>query len=182
MALTHMVALLRGINVGKAKRIAMADLRTMLESLGHTNVATLLNSGNALFSTNETNTANVAQQIETAIMATFGFPSRTTVITASDVAQIIAEDTLSPITTNPSRYFVTILNNPTDRLILEPLTHQSWEPEAFALGTRVAYCWCPNGVLDSQVLATIGRLLPNAITTRNWATMKKIQTLLVQDI
>ena len=36
------VALFRGINVGKAKRIAMADLRTLLEKLGYTGVKTLL--------------------------------------------------------------------------------------------------------------------------------------------
>ena len=43
------VALFRGINVGKAKRIAMADLRALLGKLGYTDVQTLLNSGNAVF-------------------------------------------------------------------------------------------------------------------------------------
>ena len=45
---TH-VALIRGINVGTAKRIAMADLRAMVEGLGYTNVRTVLNSGNVVF-------------------------------------------------------------------------------------------------------------------------------------
>src|SRR6478736_4542725 len=44
------VALLRGINVGKAKRIAMADLRKLCEGLGYEDVSTLLNSGNIVFS------------------------------------------------------------------------------------------------------------------------------------
>ena len=44
------VALFRGINVGKANRIAMADFRELLTSLGYTDVKTLLNSGNAVFS------------------------------------------------------------------------------------------------------------------------------------
>lgn len=44
------VALLRGVNVGKAKRVPMAELRALLAGLGHTGVATLLNSGNAVFS------------------------------------------------------------------------------------------------------------------------------------
>ena len=43
------VALFRGINVGKAKRVAMADLRELLGELGYSEVATLLNSGNAVF-------------------------------------------------------------------------------------------------------------------------------------
>ena len=40
------IALLRGVNVGRAKRVAMADLRSLLEGLGCTEVRTLLNSGN----------------------------------------------------------------------------------------------------------------------------------------
>ena len=47
--MTRFVALFRGINVGKANRIAMADLRALLELLGYTGVQTLLNSGNAVF-------------------------------------------------------------------------------------------------------------------------------------
>ena len=43
------IALWRGINVGKAKRLAMADLKALLAELGATDVATLLNSGNAVF-------------------------------------------------------------------------------------------------------------------------------------
>ena len=44
------VALFRGINVGRAKRVAMADLRTLFEGLGYGDVRTLLNSGNVVFS------------------------------------------------------------------------------------------------------------------------------------
>ena len=42
------VALLRGINVGKAKRVAMAALRKLFEDLGYGDVHTLLNSGNVV--------------------------------------------------------------------------------------------------------------------------------------
>jgi uncharacterized protein (DUF1697 family) len=41
----RMVVLLSGINVGKAKRIAMADLRALVVSLGYSEVATHLQSG-----------------------------------------------------------------------------------------------------------------------------------------
>jgi len=49
MFMARQVALLRGINVGRAKRVAMADLRTLVESLGYREVSTLLNSGNVVF-------------------------------------------------------------------------------------------------------------------------------------
>ncbi len=47
--MTQCIALLRGINVGRAKRIAMAELRELIEALGFSDVRTLLNSGNAVF-------------------------------------------------------------------------------------------------------------------------------------
>jgi len=43
------VALIRGINVGRAKRVAMADLRAVVTDLGYRDVRTLLNSGNVVF-------------------------------------------------------------------------------------------------------------------------------------
>jgi len=45
------VALLRGINVGKAKRVGMADLRTVVEELGYTDVKTVLATGNIVLAT-----------------------------------------------------------------------------------------------------------------------------------
>ena len=61
------VALLRGINVGKAKRVSMAELRTLLSGLGYTNVATLLNSGNAVFRAPKGISAGHATEIAAAI-------------------------------------------------------------------------------------------------------------------
>ena len=45
---TH-VALLRGINLGPHKRVAMPALRALVASLGHTDVATYIASGNVVF-------------------------------------------------------------------------------------------------------------------------------------
>src|SRR5438270_806129 len=46
---SRMVALLRGINLGAARRVSMADLRACLEELGYENVETLLQSGNVVY-------------------------------------------------------------------------------------------------------------------------------------
>ena len=43
------VALFRGINVGKTRWIDMKKLKALFESLGYTNVATYINSGNVIF-------------------------------------------------------------------------------------------------------------------------------------
>ena len=80
MPATH-IALLRGINVGNAKRIAMADLKAVVESLGGTGVKTLLNSGNVVFTTTRVITGPKLRQ---AILDVTGVDSRTTVLTADE--------------------------------------------------------------------------------------------------
>src|SRR5438093_12978873 len=52
------IALIRGINVGRAKRVAMAELRALVEDLSYGDVRTLLNSGNVVFSTTRSASAD----------------------------------------------------------------------------------------------------------------------------
>jgi uncharacterized protein (DUF1697 family) len=61
------VALLRGINVGGRNRVAMADLRQLTEALGHTEVATYIQSGNVLFASPDTDCGVLADVLEQAI-------------------------------------------------------------------------------------------------------------------
>ncbi len=68
---TH-VALLRGINVGGRNRVAMADLREVVSSLGHAGVATYIQSGNVLFSSDQADTARLAADLEQAIAGRLG--------------------------------------------------------------------------------------------------------------
>lgn len=65
--MTVCVALLRGINVGRAKRVPMADLRKLIEALGFSNVRSILNSGNAIFEAARPAPEKVASEIERAI-------------------------------------------------------------------------------------------------------------------
>jgi len=57
------------------------------------------------------------------------------------------------------------------------LAGQDWAPEVLAVGARVAYLWCPAGVLASRLPEAIGRALGDAVTTRNWATVLKLHAL-----
>lgn len=173
----RMVALLRGINVGRAKRIAMADLRALVEGLGYHDVSTLLNSGNIIFSAPDATTSEAATNIEAAISAQLGVSSRVTVVTAAELAQIVAQNPLLGIAPDHSRLLVAVLNNPADRSLVEPLAAEDWSPEAFALGTRACYLWCPAGVLDSKPATAMGRVLRDAVTSRNWATILKLHAL-----
>src|ERR1035441_1121009 len=75
-AVATFVALLRGINVGANKRIAMADLRELLTGLGFTDVRTLLQSGNAVFTARAARPEKLAERIEETIDDQFGLDVR----------------------------------------------------------------------------------------------------------
>ena len=170
------IALLRGINVGKAKRVGMADLRAVIEGLGYRDVRTLLNSGNVVFTARAKPDA-AAARIETALVAHTGVSARVTVLTAAELAAAVAENPLAAVADDPARLLVAVFNSPAVRSRLEPLVQQDWNPGRLAVGTRVAYLWCPDGILESKLVAAVGRALKDAVTSRNWATMLKLHSL-----
>jgi uncharacterized protein (DUF1697 family) len=177
MGTTRQIALLRGINVGRAKRVAMADLRQLLGELGYTDVRTILNSGNVVFDCSKRDAAQSATRIEEALVLKLGVGSRVTVLDAAHFDQVVADNGLLDVADDPSRLMVAVLNNPADRSKLEPLARQAWQPEAFALGRWAAYLWCADGVLASRAAAAVGAVLGDAVTTRNWSTIMKLHAL-----
>ena len=171
------VALLRGINVGRARRVAMADLRALLEELGYRDVRTLLNSGNAVFTASGVAPEEAAARIEGALFARVGFAARTMVLTAEELVVAVEQNPLLEIATDPSRLYVAVLAEPADLVRLEPLLAEDWSPEMLALGARVAYLWCPAGVIESRLVEAVGRAVGDAVTMRNSTTMAKLGAL-----
>jgi uncharacterized protein (DUF1697 family) len=175
MPVTH-VALLRGINVGTAKRVRMADLRRLIEGLGGIDVRTLLNSGNVVFSVGK-NPGDFAGLIGKALVAKTGVSARVTVIPAADLAMIVRKNPLLAVADDPSRFLVSFFNRPADANALKPLVKQDWSPEALAVGSRAAYLWCADGILKSPLWSAVGKALSDGVTSRNWATVLKLHAL-----
>jgi uncharacterized protein (DUF1697 family) len=172
------VALLRGINVGRGNRVAMADLRDILSGLGFTGVRTLLNSGNAVFGAPETPAEDLGARICAALSEALGLRLRVVVVDARGIDEALSQDPLSQGASEPSRSLIAFLADPRDRDRLAVLSERDWSPEAFAIGVRVAYLWCPNGVSDSPLALALGRELGDAVTVRNVATVAKIRALM----
>jgi uncharacterized protein (DUF1697 family) len=173
--MTTCIALLRGVNVGRAKRLAMGDLRELVEGLGHTNVRTLLNSGNVIFDAHRSDVSEIARSLEEAIGDKFGFAAPVVVLTAGDLAAVILANPLEAAATDPSRYLVAFVSSTTSLAKAKPLLAESWTPEALAIGKRAAYVWCADGIIQSRLLQAFGRATREAATTRNWATILKLQ-------
>ncbi len=171
------VALIRGINVGRAKRVAMADLRALVGDLGYGDVRTLLNSGNVVFTVPASARNDPGPRIERAITERLGISARVTVLTRAELAVVVADNPLVGVASEPSRLLVTVLTDPADRKRLLPLARQDWAPDVLAVGARVAYLWCPKGMLESRLADAVSRLLGDGATTRNWATVTKLHAL-----
>lgn len=176
------IALLRGINVGKAKRVAMADLRELVEGLGFTDVRTLLNSGNVVFTGGATAAVatSAGARIEKALTASLGVSARVIVLAAAELATIVEENPLAGSIGDPTRFFVTVLGDPADKKNEKPLKAllaEDFSPEKVALGKRVIYMWCPRGLLESRSPEAFGKVLRDGATTRNWATITKLLAL-----
>jgi uncharacterized protein (DUF1697 family) len=172
------VALFRGINVGKAKRIAMADLRALLGKLGYTGVATLLNSGNAVFTGTAQAAHEHADRIRKAVLATTGVDALVIVKSAREIAGIIAENELAGDARDPSRLLVALTHDAKALTAVRALARDSWGEEQLHVGRHAAYLWCANGILESQALGVLLKLMNGTGTTRNWATVNKVHALM----
>ena len=167
------VALLRGINVGKAKRVAMADLRRLVEDLGYRDVRTILNSGNVVFSSGGTPKSSAAK-IEKALLSHTGISSRITGLAASEHTTIIDDNPFDAAIETPSRFLIAVVREETTMRKIEPLSKLSWGSERLALGRRAVYVWAPQGILESGALEAISKAAGDGITIRNWSTLGKI--------
>lgn len=171
------VALFRGINVGKAKRVPMAGLRDLLGGLGYGSVATLLNSGNAVFTARGGALAQ-GERIRAAVLKAFGVDAPVVVLDGEDFLAILAGNPLPLAGRDPSRLLVAFTQDPGTLAELRPLAEAAWAPDELAVGARAAYLGCAEGVLASKLFEAVNRRLGDRVTTRNWATVEKLGQLL----
>jgi uncharacterized protein (DUF1697 family) len=171
------VALLRGINVSKSKRVAMADLRALMESLGYANVRTLLNSGNAVFDAAGGSAAGHAKALRQVLLEKTGVDAEVIVKTAADLAAAMAEHPLRRHATDDSRMLVLFVQDASTLAALKPLEAEDWAPDAFAAGTHAAWLWCATGIADSRLWKSVDKKLHAHGTARNWATIVKLDAM-----
>jgi uncharacterized protein (DUF1697 family) len=172
---TRCVALLRGINVGRAKRIVMSELRGVVQRLGFAGVRTLLNSGNVVFDAQPAQPTRSAASIAAALQDAFGFPVHVIVITQAELDAVVAGNPLLQRSTDSSRLAVAFAASRAALANARPLIAQRWEPDAIALADRAAYLWCARGILQSRLMQAFSRATGETVTVRNWATVLKLR-------
>jgi uncharacterized protein (DUF1697 family) len=172
------IALLRGINVGGNKKVPMARLRALLEGLGYTDVATLLQSGNAVFTGKKKSPEKIARELEAALSEEFGFEVAVIVRTRDELAAAIQANPLPGAEDAPSKFLVVFLSDVPDRKQLQKIDPKAYLPDEYRLAGRELYARFPNGIGKSKLAAALlGLRLDVTATSRNWGTVTKLLEL-----
>jgi uncharacterized protein (DUF1697 family) len=172
------VALLRGINVGGNKMVPMARLKALLERLGYTDVATLLQSGNAVFSSKARRTAQLERELESAIAEEFGFEVSVLVRSHAELAAVVAANPMPGAEAEPSKFVVTFLSGAPDPARLAELDDEAYRPDEFRAVGREIYARFPHGMGRSKLAVALGKArLGVTATARNWNTVMKLVAL-----
>jgi len=190
-AMASHVALLRGINVGGRNKIPMADLREVVTSLGHTAVTTYIQSGNVLFSTAETDTAELAAALESAIAERFGIWASAVVLSRDELAAVLAGNPY-PDEPNPRLVHVVFLNAEPPQDLLDRIAAAQSATAAKGSRDRIQaagpalFLHTPDGFGTSELAQVVFRIISPpakkqapglAATARNWATSTKLLAL-----
>ncbi|MFM0438060.1 DUF1697 domain-containing protein [Paraburkholderia strydomiana] len=163
--MTRYVAFLRAVNVGGTGKLPMAELRTMCEAVGFTNVRTYIASGNVVFDSKLAE-ASVKSRLERCLEEYAGNPVGVAVRTSKELAQVLTANPFKSAA--PNRTVAIFLDTapPADAL-----THASGQrEEEMALGTREIYVHYNNGMADTKLKIPAAR----TGTARNMNTVAKL--------
>src|SRR5947209_3781125 len=136
------VALLRSVNLGRARRLPMADLRAWLIELGYAEVRTYLQSGNAVFASDRT-PEELEREIAKRLGERLGFDVPCMIRTPGQLRRVVAGNPFLDVATDHARLAVAFLSGPPERSRLAALDPAAYEPELFQLAEREIYLWYP---------------------------------------
>jgi uncharacterized protein (DUF1697 family) len=166
--------LLRGVNVGGSRRVAMPDLRRVLESLGHTNVTTYLQSGNAIVTTDESDPAHLERRIEKALLTELGVDTRVLVRTHDELTTVIEANPFPGPIVEPKFLHVVFLAAEPTAVARENLDLGAYAPDEVRFGDRAIYVRYANGQGRSKLTPAVWDRLKVAATARNWNTVSEL--------
>ena len=172
--MTRQIALLRAINLGSRRRVAMGDLRDLLTSLGYGDVRTLLQSGNVVL-TSIRSGKTLERELEKKLSARFAIDIEVLVRTRAQLAAVIERNPLADLADDPKRYHVTFLSAKPDATRERELAELDVAPEQFVVSGREIYAWHPDGLQRSRLAAALSdSKLGVTGTSRNWNTITKL--------
>ena len=182
------IVLLRGINIGARRRVAMPALRERLTDAGLSGVRTYVQSGSVVLDS-DLSPEQLARECERQIAEGFGFDVAVTVRTRDQLAEVVERNPLGEVASDPKRYQVSFLSAELDPETIAELGSVAVGSEQFVAIGRELYAWHPDGVARSKLWnklagqglgarARSGSMSGSGVgvtaTARNWATVTKL--------
>lgn len=172
--MTTWVVLLRGVNVGGANRLAMADLRNLVTSLGHTEVATYIQSGNLVLKSPKSDRARLAAEICTGIEEVHGLSVSAVLRTPDELRESLANNPFIG-TVDAVRVLITFLSGAPRSDDVARLEPERFLPDRFELRGSELYGYYPNGAGRSKMtLDYFEKRLAVRGTARNLNTVARL--------
>lgn len=177
MAMSAYVVLLRGINVGGRNILPMKAFREILGAAGCENVATYIQSGNAVFR-HAGSARDISSAVSAAIESDFGFRPSVLILTADDFQAIAAATPFLEDMQEPQHVHVSFLREAASNADIARMRGLAADDEAFSLTDQAFYMHAPSGIGRSKLAGAVEKCLGVDATGRNWRTVCKILALL----
>jgi len=173
------IAFLRAINVGGKNKIAMADLRAVATSLGFSDVSTVLQTGNLVFSCAETSMSSLEVTLVEACEKATGVKCEFFVRRQSEMAKLVAANPfVEEGERDPSHLVVLFVKSTPSEDQVASLQPAIKGREEDRLAAGEVFAWYPDNIGDSKVTnAVLEKHLGTRVTGRNWNVVRKLATV-----
>jgi uncharacterized protein (DUF1697 family) len=177
--MTTYISMLRGINVGGHKKIKMDVLKQLYVELGYINVQTYIQSGNIIFQTQDTDTADLEKRISKQILKVIGLEVPVLVLKLDEMKRIVENNPfILDSTKNTASFHVTFLSAIPDTISVEKLKSTDYGEDHFEQLDKVIYVYCPTGYGTTKLTNTFfENKLKVTATCRNWKTVNELVRL-----
>ena len=172
--MTRYIALFRGLNVGGGHKVPMAALRRFMAGLGFADVATYIQSGNAVFDA-DADAASATSTIETAFAHRFGFAVPLVLLTVGQLDEAIDGNPFASLTDDHRMLHTGFFKADPDPDRLAALAPLEKDGERHAVAGRVIYLYLPHYSARSELAGKVaGGDLGAPVTLRNWRSVRAL--------
>jgi uncharacterized protein (DUF1697 family) len=170
--------MLRGINVGRTKRVKMDELKELYNSLNFKDVKTYIQSGNVIFQFKNIDTNELKIKIENKLKESIGFDVPVVIRTKEELEKIINENPLKKQDFNHT--YITFLSNIPSKKLFNDIkinidSKMKNKNDKIIIHPKEVYLFLPDGYGRTKLNNNFfEKELKVTSTTRNFKTVKKL--------
>lgn len=177
--MTAFVSLLRAINVGGRNLLKMDQLKEVHTALGLSNVLPYRQTGNVIFTSDETDSALLRKRIEESIKERCAADVTVIIRTAAELQEILDKHPFQQQEREPKWIAIMFLAEAPNAQAQDTLLQSYQGPEEIVISGREMYIYYPEGIGRSKLTHNlIEKKLKTQGTGRNLNTLQQLQNLL----